>query len=173
LFVDAPVSGSVAPATAGQLIILASGPTESLFLAEQVFRVLGRRTFWLGDAGAGNRAKLVLNNWLVDLVELTAETLNVSTALGLDPRVVVEILADAPIGSPYAVAKARDMLDGEFSSSFALKHALKDASLALDAARGVDVKLALTESLMSTWQRAVTDGAGDQDVSVVYRYVDA
>jgi 3-hydroxyisobutyrate dehydrogenase len=173
LFVDAPVSGSVVPASAGQLIILASGPTESLFLAEQVFRILGRRTFWLGDAGAGSRAKVVLNNWLVDLVELTAETMNVSTALGLDPRAVVEILADAPIGSPYAVAKARNMLDGDFSTKFALKHAFKDASLALDAARSVDVALPLTASLMPTWQRAVTDGAGDNDVSVVYRYVNA
>jgi len=26
---------------------------------------------------------------------------------------------------------------------------------------------------MSTWQRAVADGAGDEDVSVVYRYVSA
>jgi len=173
LFVDAPVSGSVVPASQGQLIILASGPTESLFLAERVFRVLGRRTFWLGEAGAGNRAKLVLNNWLVDLVELTAETLHVSAALGLDPRAVIEILADAPIGSPYAVAKARNMLDGDFTPNFALKHAFKDAALALDAARSVDVDLVLTESLMATWQRAVADGAGDDDLSVVYRYVDA
>jgi 3-hydroxyisobutyrate dehydrogenase len=116
---------------------------------------------------------LVLNNWLVDLVELTAETLHVSAALGLDPRAVIEILADAPIGSPYAVAKARNMLDGDFTPNFALKHAFKDATLALDAARSVDVDLVLTESLMSTWQRAVADGAGDDDLSVVYRYVDA
>jgi 3-hydroxyisobutyrate dehydrogenase len=116
---------------------------------------------------------LVLNNWLVDLVELTAETIKVSTALGLDPRRVVDILADAPIGSPYAVAKARTMLDGDFSPNFALKHAFKDAGLALDAARSVNVELALTESLMSTWQRAVSDGAGDEDLSVVYRYVNA
>jgi 3-hydroxyisobutyrate dehydrogenase len=173
LFVDAPVSGSVVPASAGQLLILASGPNESHVRAERVFKVLGRHTFWLGDAGAGSRAKLVLNNWLVDLVELTAETLNVATALGLDPRGVVKILADAPIGSPYAVAKARNMLDGDFSSSFALKHAVKDASLALEAARSVDQELPLTSSLISTWQRALADGAGDLDLSVIYRYMAA
>lgn len=169
-FVDAAVSGSVAPATEGQLLILASGPSDSHVLAERVFQVLGRQTFWLGDAGAGSRAKLVLNNWLVDLVELVAETLRVSIALGLDPHSIVNILADAPIGSPYAVAKARNMLDGDFTSNFALKHALKDASLALEAADSVDEQLLITESLMSTWQRAVTEGAGDLDLSVVYRY---
>jgi 3-hydroxyisobutyrate dehydrogenase len=169
-YVDAPVSGSVAPATTGQLIILASGPDEARAVAEPIFAAVGRHTFWLGAAGAGSRAKLVLNNWLVDLVEMVAETLKLSEALGLDPKMLVDILADAPIGSPYAVAKARSMLEGDYSSNFALKHALKDALLSLDAARGVQRDLPLTESLIATWQRAVADGAGDLDLSVVYRY---
>jgi 3-hydroxyisobutyrate dehydrogenase len=170
LYVDAPVSGSVGPASSGELIILASGPEESRSLAQIVFDVVGRQTFWLGAVGAGSRAKLVLNNWLVDLVEMVAETLTIAEALGLDPEVVVDILADVPIGSPYAVAKARTMLDGDFTSNFALKHAIKDAGLALDAASRVDVELPLTDALISSWQRALDDGAGDLDLSVVYRY---
>jgi 3-hydroxyisobutyrate dehydrogenase len=170
LFVDAPVSGSVAPATNGELIILASGPMEALPRATKVFDVLGRHTVWLGAAGAGAKAKLVLNNWLVDLVEMVTETLKLAEALGLDPRTIVDILADAPIGSPYAVAKARNMLDGDFSTSFALKHAFKDALLSLDAAKSVDVELTMTSSLIATWQRAVDNGAGDLDLSAVFQY---
>jgi 3-hydroxyisobutyrate dehydrogenase len=171
LFVDAPVSGSVQPAANGELVILASGPLEARAVADRVFDVLGRHTFWLGESGAGSRAKLVLNNWLVDLVEMTAETLKIAEALGLEPGVIVDVLADAPIGSPYAVAKARTMLAGDFASSFALKHALKDAVLALEAAHDVDVELPLTSSLIAAWQRAVDYGAGDLDLSVVYRYI--
>jgi 3-hydroxyisobutyrate dehydrogenase len=171
--VDAPVSGSVVPASSGELIILASGPSEARPFANAVFDVIGRDTFWLGAAGAGSRAKLVLNNWLVDLVEMVAETLRISEAFGLDPRVIVEILADAPTRSPYAVAKARSMLDGDFTSNFALKHAVKDAELALEAAHGVHEDLPLTDSLISTWQRAMEDGAGELELSVVYRYVGA
>jgi 3-hydroxyisobutyrate dehydrogenase len=170
-FVDAPVSGSVQPASSGALIILASGPDDARPVAQRIFDVVGRHTYWLGEAGAGSRTKLVLNNWLVDLVEMIAETLKVSEALGLDPTVIVDILSDAPIGSPYAVAKARSMLQGDFTSNFALKHALKDAGLALDAAHDVKVDLALTRSLITSWQRAVDDGAGDLDLSVVYRYL--
>jgi 3-hydroxyisobutyrate dehydrogenase len=171
LFVDAPVSGSVQPAVAGELLILASGPDGARTLADRVFKEMGRHTFWLGDVGAGSSAKLVLNNWLVDLVEMVAETLRLSEALGLDPRVIVEILSDAPIGSPYAVAKARSMLDGNFASNFALKHAVKDAVLTLEAAHGLDRTLPLTESLIANWQRALADGAGDLDLSVAYRHV--
>ena len=173
LFVDAPVSGSVAPATTGELLILASGPLAAQPAATRAFDPMGRHTFWLGAAGAGSRAKLILNNWLVDLVEMVVETLKITEALGLDPRIIVDILADAPIGSPYAVSKARSMLEGDFSTSFALKHAVKDAVLALDAAKSVDLELGLTASLISSWQRAIDNGAGDLDLSAVYRFASA
>jgi 3-hydroxyisobutyrate dehydrogenase len=167
-FVDAPVSGSVGPAETGQLLILASGPSGVRDKATPLFDVLGRRTYWLGDAGAGSRAKLVLNNWLVDLVESVAETLRFTRALGLDPHTLVDILSDAPIGSPYAVAKARQMLAGEYAPSFALKTALKDADLALEAAGQLGTTLLLTDSFIDSWHRAVSQGLGDSDLSVVF-----
>jgi 3-hydroxyisobutyrate dehydrogenase len=166
-FVDAPVSGSIAPAEAGTLLVLASGPVEAQGTVAPVLDALGRRTVWLGPAGAGSRAKLVLNNWLVDLVESIAETLRFAGALGVDPELIIELL-EAPIGSPYANDKGRDMLDGDFTPSFALKHAVKDADLALAAAKSAGVELALTQSLIASWHRAVTNGRGDEDLSVVY-----
>jgi 3-hydroxyisobutyrate dehydrogenase len=62
-FVDAPVSGSQAPARTGQLLILASGPDQARPGVMPVFEALGRRTLWLGPAGMGSRMKLVLNTW--------------------------------------------------------------------------------------------------------------
>jgi 3-hydroxyisobutyrate dehydrogenase len=77
-FFDAPVSGSQGPAQAGELTILASGPSWMQEAVAPVFAVLGRATTWLGPAGNGTRAKLVLNNWLADLTETTAETLSLA-----------------------------------------------------------------------------------------------
>jgi hypothetical protein len=107
VFVDAPVSGSEGPAQAGQLVILASGPHQVRDLLAPVFGVLGRTTAWLGPAGHGTRAKLVLNNWLADLTEATAETLSFAQRLGLDPAEIVDLLQSTPLGAPYAVQKAR------------------------------------------------------------------
>ena len=104
-------------------------------LLAPVFGVLGRATAWLGPAGHGTRAKLVLNNWLADLTEATAETLSFARRLDLDPAEIVDLLQSTPLGSPYAVQKARSMLAGDFSPAFALKHALKDAELAAQAAQ--------------------------------------
>jgi 3-hydroxyisobutyrate dehydrogenase len=166
-FVDAPVSGSVGPATNGTLVILASGPAEAREPTTPVFEVLGR-VVWLGDAGAGSAAKLVLNNWLADIVETTVEMIRFSTALGLDPHAIVDLLEGLSIGSPFGVAKARQMLGGDFAPSFALKHALKDVDLALETAHARGVRLMLSESFVESWHRAVDNGLGDRDVSAVF-----
>ena len=143
-FFDAPVSGSEGPAQAGELTILASGPEWLRENVDPVFAALGRATAWLGPAGNGTRAKLVLNNWLADLTEMTAETLSFARQLGLNPAAIVDLLDSTPLGSPYAVQKARTMLAGDFTPAFALKHALKDADLAAQAAQASGAELSLT-----------------------------
>jgi 3-hydroxyisobutyrate dehydrogenase len=167
-FVDAPVSGSEGPATTGDLVILASGPYDVRETVAPVFDVLGKSTVWLGEAGAGTAAKLVMNNLLVDLVEATAEALRFAEGLDLDPSAIVDLLGQTPLGSPYTVAKAKTMLAGDFSPAFALKHALKDAVLAVDAASGAAIGLTLTEALLPTWQETASAGHADDDLSVVF-----
>src|ERR1700733_4326416 len=60
-FVDAPVSGSRGPAEAGQVSILARGPGWMQEVLAPVVAVLGRASAWLGAAGHGTRATMVLN----------------------------------------------------------------------------------------------------------------
>ena len=167
-FIDAPVSGSEGPAEAGELVILASGPHELRDTLAPVFDVLGRATAWLGPAGHGTRAKLVLNNWLADLTETTAENLSFASRLGLDPGAVVDLLESTPLGAPYAMQKARVMLGGDFTPAFALKHALKDVDLAAQAARESGAELPLTQALLPRWQRAAASGHAEDDVAAIY-----
>ena len=167
-FFDAPVSGSQGPAEAGELIILASGPSWMREAVDPLFAALGRATTWLGPAGSGTRAKLVLNNWLADLAEMTAETLSFARQLDLDPAQIVDVLASTPLGSPYAIQKARTMLSGDFTPAFALKHALKDADLAAQAAQAAGAELTLTSALLPRWRRAAAAGHADDDLAAIY-----
>ena len=66
--------GTKQPAEQGQLIVLASGPEEVRERSEQVFSAVGSKTVWLGEAGEGSRLKLVINNWIVGLLGVLAET---------------------------------------------------------------------------------------------------
>lgn len=166
-FVDAPVSGSDGPAQEGQLIVLASGPEGTRAQLEPIFDAIGRKTLWLGPAGNGTRLKLVLNDWLASLTEGVAETIALTEALGLDPQLFIDAIDDGPLGSPYAVAKARAALGGELAPGFALRLAFKDVGLALDAARKRNLELPITEAISRRWQQAIGYGHADEDVSAV------
>jgi 3-hydroxyisobutyrate dehydrogenase len=164
-YVDAPVSGSSEPAERGELIILAAGAGAVRSRVEPIFDILGRQTVWLEHVGDGSRLKLALNNWLAVLVEGMAETLALTSALGLDPQLFVDTIAGGPLASAYALSKANAMLDGDFVPGFPLRHAAKDATLATDAAYDQNLELPLTEALLRRWQQAIAHGHGDDDVA--------
>ncbi len=99
-YVDAPVLGTKAPAEQGQLIVLASGPEEVREKCEPVFEAVGSKTVWLGGAGEGSRLKLVVNNWIVGLLGVLAETIAFARATGVDPQKFLETIEGGPLGLP-------------------------------------------------------------------------
>jgi 3-hydroxyisobutyrate dehydrogenase len=164
-FVDAPVSGSSAAAEEGELVILASGATTVRQRVEPIFDVLGHQTLWLQSTGDGSRLKLALNNWLAVLVEGMVETLTLSEALGIEPHLLLEAIGDGPMASQYALAKGAAMLNGDFVPGFPLRHATKDAELALNAAHRHGVELPLTNALLPRWHLAIAADHGGDDVA--------
>jgi 3-hydroxyisobutyrate dehydrogenase len=166
-YVDAPVSGSDGPARDAQLVVLASGTAPVRPRVQPVFDAIARRTLWLGPAGSGTRLKLVLNTWLVSMAEAMAETLAFTGALGLEQSLFLEALAGGPLEAPWATTKGRAMLAREFTPGFALRLALKDARLALEAGRASGVELALTDALARRWELAMPAHADDDVAAVI------
>ncbi|CAA1283747.1 2-hydroxy-3-oxopropionate reductase [Klebsiella pneumoniae] len=68
-YIDAPVSGTKAPAEKAQILVLASGDREKGAAAEPVFAAISRGTQWFGEAGNSQKMKLVLNAWLISISE--------------------------------------------------------------------------------------------------------
>jgi 3-hydroxyisobutyrate dehydrogenase len=167
-FVDAPVVGTKQPAEKGELTILASGPRDARSQAKPVFEAVGARTIELGGAGEGTRLKLVINSWLVILVEGLAETIALSEALGIDPSRFLETIEGGPTGPPYAQLKGRMMIAREFDPAFSLALARKDAALVLEAAERHGFDAALVDVVVSKMDRAIAAGHGDEDMAATY-----
>jgi 3-hydroxyisobutyrate dehydrogenase len=165
-FVDAPVSGSDGPARDATLVVLASGAEAVHPRVQPLFDAIARRTLWLGPAGNGTRLKLVLNTWLASLAEAVAETLALTGALGLEPELFLEAVAGGPLEAPWATTKGRAMLAREFTPGFALRLALKDAHLALEAGRENGLELPLTDAIARRWEPAIPRH-GDDDIAAV------
>jgi 3-hydroxyisobutyrate dehydrogenase len=163
MFVDAPVSGSKGPAEAGQLLILASGPSAAAAVTQPVFSVIGRKTVWLGEAGQGSRLKLVVNAYMSILIEGVAEALELAGRLGIDTATLADAIEGGPLDAPIADAKLHQMARGDFAPEFPLEWALKDVDLAIGAAGGGP--LPLLAALSRQWHAAVNAGHGREDIS--------
>jgi 3-hydroxyisobutyrate dehydrogenase len=167
-FVDAPVLGTKQPAAEGKLVVMASGLQELRERVQPVFDAVGRSTLGVSDeAGAGTRLKLVTNAWLVAVAEGVAETIALAEGLGLDPALFLEAIDGGPLESPYARMKAQAMIDRDFTPSFALKLATKDAMLAAQSARDRGLDLPVLEAISERMQQAVPEH-GDEDLSATY-----
>src|SRR3982751_1174083 len=167
-FVDAPVVGTKQPAEKGELTVLASGPRHARERAKAVFDAGAGRVVELGEAGEGTRLKLVINSWLVILVEGLAETMAFSEAIGIDPERFLETIEGGPTGPAYAQLKGKMMVARKFDPAFSLALARKDAQLVLDAAERHGFDAALVEVVARKMDEAIAAGHGDEDMAATF-----
>jgi 3-hydroxyisobutyrate dehydrogenase len=168
VYVDAPVLGTKGPAEAGKLTVLASGPDGAHEALTPVLDAIGARTLWLGPAGQGSRLKLVMNSWVLTIVEGVAESLALARGLGLDPEQFLDVVRGGGLDAPYVQAKGGAMLRGELDPQFPLWGAAKDAKLIEDAAKEAGVDLAIIPAARRHFERAVADDHGDLDMAATY-----
>jgi 3-hydroxyisobutyrate dehydrogenase-like beta-hydroxyacid dehydrogenase len=167
---DAPVSGSVKPATDGTLVILVGGEPDALVRCQPIFDVLGKRTFHFGKAGQGANAKLAINMMLGTMLQAAAETVVFGEAAGLDRGQLLDMIAETPCASPIFNLKSPTIRAGSYPPAFPLKHMAKDFRLMLDAADGADISVAAAVS--ANFQKAEAAGLGDQDVMAVIKVLE-
>jgi 3-hydroxyisobutyrate dehydrogenase len=170
LFLDAPVSGSKVPAEQGKLLIFASGSEAARPTADPVFAAIGQRTVWLGPVGTGSRMKLVNNTLLAFAAEGVANALALAHELGVEVGSVRDAFEGGPLVSPWMAGKLARIQADNYAPEFPLVLALKDVHLALEQ---VDPeRLSVLTSLAHEWEQIVQQNLGDQDVTVVTRWLE-
>jgi 3-hydroxyisobutyrate dehydrogenase len=168
VYVDAPVLGTRKPADDGALVVLASGPEDARPSVQPLFDAVGSRTVWVGDAGQGTRLKLVANSWVLTVVEGIAESLTLAKALGVPPEQFLDVVKGGAMDAPYVQLKGAAMLAGDFTPSFGLDGAAKDAGLIVEAARAAGADLGVIEAVQQHFARALDAGHGDLDLGATF-----
>lgn len=179
--VDAPVSGTKGPAEAGTVTILASGtPTSTQQpVLERVFDVIGGKTIWLSDTvGDGTKMKLVVNAWLLSMMQGIAEASILGTKLGISPANLWSALDGGPLASPYIKGKLAKLEAGDVGAEMGLGWGAKDARLALEAfGTGSTEHLPDLTTISRLWSEAAShvDPEGSsyakQDISAIAEYL--
>jgi 2-hydroxy-3-oxopropionate reductase len=92
-WIDAPVSGGVAGATAGTLAVMAGGPAADVEAVKPLLGAYAARVTHMGEVGAGQTAKLCNQTIVTATLAAIAEAVSLAQRSGLDAARLTEGLA--------------------------------------------------------------------------------
>ncbi len=167
---DAPVSGTVAPAREGQLIALVGGESAVLERARPVLATLCRRIEHLGPNGSGTMMKLVLNMPMAIYWQGLAEALAMGKQAGLDLTQMLDLIADSPAGIGALRAKIPAILEDPAEVAFDVTGVRKDLLAMTATAHLHGVPAPAGSAALAAFAAATAAGWGDRDLARLIPY---
>jgi 3-hydroxyisobutyrate dehydrogenase-like beta-hydroxyacid dehydrogenase len=167
-FLDSPVVGSVKAATDGQLGIMVGGDRKAFDRCADLFAVIGKAAFYLGESGNGATMKLVSNAILATMVQSLAEGIALGEKAGLAPDDMFAVLGASSAAAPVVNAKATAISQRSYSpAAFTLALMQKDLWLALSLANELAVPMPATAIAHDMVLAANATGKSALDFSAV------
>ncbi|XP_031832519.2 3-hydroxyisobutyrate dehydrogenase, mitochondrial isoform X1 [Nomia melanderi] len=177
-FTDGPVSGGINAAKNGTLTFMVGGSEENFELVKPLLEGMGTKIVHCGDVGMGQAAKLC-NNMLLGISMIgTAEAFNLGQKLGLDAKVLAEIVNSSsgrcwsselynPVPGVLENVPSSKNYEGGFSTSLMTK----DLGLAQSAATKVEATIPLGSLANQIMKAIMAQGFSDKDFSYVYQFL--
>jgi 3-hydroxyisobutyrate dehydrogenase-like beta-hydroxyacid dehydrogenase len=170
-FVDAPVSGSVGPATRGELLAMVGGADGDVERATPLLQAMCSRILRAGGVGQGQALKVILNGLGAHHFVAFASMLVLGERAGLARETVVAAFTSGAFATPSYVSKQEKVLARDYSEAdFTLALALKDGALNVALQQEVGLALPVQREIAREVAQAVADGLGDLDLYAMEQY---
>ena len=143
-FVDAPVSGGQAGAVNGVLTVMCGGDAAPFAAMQPVALAFARAVTRVGEAGAGQLAKMVNQVCIAGLVQALSEGIAFGQKAGLDMKQVLDVIGKGAAQSWQMDNRGKTMVDDQFEFGFAVDWMRKDLGLVLDEARRNGARVPVT-----------------------------
>jgi len=166
-YFEAPVSGSVKPATEGTLTILAAGRKEDLDSLTDYFDVFGKKTFYLEEIGKALYAKMVINYYMSVIVCGLADSVLFAEKLGLKDNEILDMINSSASASGMTQMKAPAIINREFKAAFPLKYMRKDLKLSKD----IGLASPLGNLMLELYGQA-NENYGQEDLMAILSYME-
>ncbi len=169
-YLDAPVSGGPAGATAGTLAVFVGGTTEDFAAGQELLDIVGGNVQHFGPVGAGCVAKLANQMIIAGVRAANAEAYVLAVKNGIDPQQLFDTLMGA-----YAASRCMEVdmpnlvFPGDFEARFGVELLLKDLGLALALGRRSNVRLLATTLADQLYQETRHKGLGDLDAAALIK----
>jgi putative dehydrogenase len=159
-FIDAPVSGGVAGAIDGSLTVMAAAQQEIFDEASAIFEAMASRIFKVGDAAGQGATVKAVNQLLCGVhIAAVAEAFSMAAKVGVDGKVLLEILSGSSASSWMLRDRGPRMLETKPQVTSAVDIFVKDLGIVMDAGR--EKKVALPLASMAHQFFLATSGRGD------------
>jgi 3-hydroxyisobutyrate dehydrogenase len=112
--------------------------------------------------------KMVTNAWIVSAVAAIAESIALAEALDLDGRRFLQAIDATPMNMGYAQLKGEMMVTRSYPVQMTLANAVKDAHLALAAARGERLPARVVGAAAELMDAAVSAGWDAHDMAAAF-----
>lgn len=171
VFIDAPVSGGVEGARQGTMVMMLGGAETVFDEIRPVLDAISSKQVLMGPAGSGQATKAVNQVMAAGINQAVSEALAFGDALGLDLDKVIEVLSGGAAGSWFLSQRGRTMVRQEYEPGFRLELHRKDLAICRQMAEEVaagDNRLPLVEMTLIHYQRLISEGLGDSDISALY-----
>ena len=166
---DAPVSGGTGRAQSGELSVIVGGAAEVFEKCEDLFAVMGSRSFHVGPLGSGLAMKLV-NNMLVQVNTVAvAEAMVLGVKAGLDPQTIYEVVRVSTGASAAWELRVPRILKGDFAPGGTIDISYKDQELETAFAKRLGVPLLLANLTQQIYQMARAQGLNKQDGAAIVK----
>ena len=170
-FLDAPVSGGVARAITGDLMIMAGGDKKILEEVSDLLSVLGKVQF-AGPLGSGHAIK-ALNNYVSAAGLISSfEALATARSFGIEPENFLKIINGATGRNNTTEVKLdKFVISEKFNSGFALDLMVKDVTIANSLIKDISSNKPLSNDVLSHLSEALRTLEGNPDHTEVYKVI--
>ena len=167
-YVDAPVAGSVVPASQGKLVAMVSGRDEDVAAARPFLEKIAASIHVLPGPGQATRMKLINNLCLGTFMAVIAEALATADAAGIDREQALDVLADGGAKSGVIGAKRQKLLDRDYAPHFSCAMIHKDLHCLQDLARDLGRPEHIAGVVKEQFGRTFLKGRQDEDFAAIY-----
>src|SRR6266567_4083010 len=129
-FVDAPVTGSAAPAAEAKLVFWVGADTADLERIRPLLLCMGNKIVHAGGHGMGTSMKMVVNLLLGTGMAAFAEAMALGEGLGISRKMLFDSLLGTPAVAPFLASKREKIERGNYEAEFPLRWMQKDMHLA-------------------------------------------
>ncbi|MFV0452541.1 MAG: NAD(P)-dependent oxidoreductase [Propioniciclava sp.] len=167
--IDAPVTGGVAGAQSGRLLLFCAGDETVLAGVQDRLALVGEPHLVGAAPGDGQRLKAI--NQLLCTIHLAAagEALNLARAVGLDVDAAARVLGAGAASSWMFTDRAPLMLHGTPEVRSAIEVFVKDAGIAAGLACQVGAPAPVLDAARQQFLAAADAGLAREDDSTIYR----